>query len=103
MARGLRLGLPLGCEDRKIGAPLDPTLRVPGALPVPDQHDPLRGLDRRKRVGTPRLRLLSHVALRRRDLLDHVALQAGGSGQVVDGAAVSEEWGEGGDGTGEDE
>lgn len=103
MARGLRLGLPLGCEDREIGAPLDPTLRVPGALPVPDQHDPLRGFDRREGVGTPRLRLHSHTALHRRDLLDHVALQARGSGQVADGAAMPEERGEGREWAGRDE
>jgi hypothetical protein len=42
LAGGLGLGISLEREHRDIGAPLNAALRVPGALPVPHQHHPLR-------------------------------------------------------------
>lgn len=45
-ARSLSLSLAFLGEDREIGAPLDPALLVPRALPVPHQHHPLCPLHR---------------------------------------------------------
>lgn len=49
LAGRLGLGLSLGREHGDVGAPLDAALRVPGALPVPHQHHPLRLPQRRQR------------------------------------------------------
>jgi hypothetical protein len=64
LSGGLGLGLPLRREHGDVGAPLDAALRIPGALPVPHQHHPLRlpqRRERRARVGTRGALHLAHA------------------------------------------
>jgi hypothetical protein len=64
LSGGLGLGLPLRREHGAVGAPLDAALRIPGALPVPHQHHPLRlpqRRERRTRVGTRGALHLAHA------------------------------------------